>query len=134
MNTVVMIGRLTRDPELRYTPGNGKPVCTFAIAVDRPHTKDKTDFFNIVVWNKPGENAANYLIKGQEVALRGYMTTRSYEDKTGQKRWVTELVASDVKYLSRPRGSGGDGTPFTPVDEFSAEGFQTLEDDDDIPF
>lgn len=134
MNSVIMVGRLTRDPELRYVAGTGKPVCTFALAVDRPHTKDKTDFFNVVVWNKPGENAANYLKKGCLIAVRGYMATRNYEDKTGQKRWVTELVASEVEYISKPKGSYSSSAQFTPPDDFSADGFQQIEDDEDIPF
>jgi single-strand DNA-binding protein len=72
MNCVVMVGRLTRDPELRFIAGSGKAVATFAIAVDRPFAKEKTaDFFNVVVWGKPAENAANYLAKGRQVAVKG---------------------------------------------------------------
>lgn len=133
MNSTVMSGRLTRDPELRYTAGKGKPVCTFSMAVDRPHAKDKTDFFNVVVWNKPGEDAAKYLVRGQGVVVRGCMTTRSYEDKTGQKRWVTELVASEVEFGALPKGYYSN--PAAPsADAFTEDGFQKIEDDDDIPF
>lgn len=138
MNSVLMVGRLTRDPELRFIPGSGKAVATFAIAVDRPFAKEKTaDFFNIVVWGKPAENAANYLAKGRQVAVKGYLQSRSYEDKAGVKRYVTEIVADTVEFI----GGSGERKERTPQDQgadgfedFSADGFQSIEDDDDIPF
>lgn len=130
MNTTIMSGRLTKDPELRYTAGSGKAVCGFPIAVRRPYSKDTTDFFNVVVWNKPAEDAAKHLVRGQAVTIRGHMTNRSYDDKTGQKRYITELVAGEVEYGPRP----GAGRSHHPEEPFAAEGFQQLEDDDDIPF
>ena len=138
MNCVVMVGRLTRDPELRFIAGSGKAVATFPIAVDRPFAKEKTaDFFNVVVWGKPAENAANYLAKGRQVAVKGYLQSRSYEDKTGQKRYVTEIVADNVEFV----GSGQKKEPGVNNDDagsfgedFSKDAFQSLEDDDDIPF
>lgn len=136
MNCVVMVGRLTRDPELRFIAGSGKAVATFAIAVDRPFAKEKTaDFFNVVVWGKPAENAANYLSKGKQVAVKGYLQSGSYEDKTGQKRYVTEIVAENVEFIGgKPKESterpleAGD----FDMSGFEAEGFQSVEDD--IPF
>lgn len=138
MNCVVMVGRLTRDPELRFIAGSGKAVATFAIAVDRPFAKEKTaDFFNVVVWGKPAENAANYLAKGRQVAVKGYLQSRSYEDKTGVKRYVTEIVADTVEFIDRgdrkekpSQDSGLDSFG----EDFSTDGFQSIEDDDDIPF
>lgn len=138
MNCVVMVGRLTRDPELRFIAGSGKAVATFAIAVDRPFAKEKTaDFFNVVVWGKPAENAANYLAKGRQVAVKGYLQSRSYEDKTGVKRYVTEIVADIVDFIDRgdrkerpAQDSGLDNFG----EDFSTDGFQSIEDDDDIPF
>ncbi len=138
MNCVVMVGRLTRDPELRFIAGSGKAVATFAIAVDRPFAKEKTaDFFNVVVWGKPAENAANYLAKGRQVAVKGYLQSRSYEDKTGVKRYVTEIVADTVEFIDRgdrkekpAQDSGLDSFG----EDFSTDGFQSIEDDDDIPF
>lgn len=96
MNKVVLIGRLTKDPELRFTPGTGTAVATFTLAVDRPPNKDGTkeaDFIPIVVWGKQGESAANYLTKGRQAAISGRIQTRSYEAKDGSKRYVTEVVA-----------------------------------------
>lgn len=138
MNSVVMVGRLTRDPELRFIAGSGKAVATFAIAVDRPFAKEKTaDFFNIVVWGKPAENAANYLSKGKQVAVKGYLQSRSYEDKTGQKRYVTEIVADNVEFIGGGAGQKERGTLDHGVgafEDFSQDGFQQIDDDDDIPF
>ena len=97
MNKVVLIGRLTRDPELRYTSGNAA-VCNFTIAVDRPfnsNTQERgTDFIPIVVWNKQAENVKNYLAKGSQVAVEGRIQVRNYDDNNGQKRYVTEVIAN----------------------------------------
>lgn len=136
MNCVVMVGRLTRDPELRFIPGSGKAVATFAIAVDRPFVKEKTaDFFNVVVWGKTAENAANYLHKGSQVAVKGYLRNRSYEDKAGIKRYVTEIIADRVEFLdSGTRSRGEDSNTDLFGEDYSADGFQSIEDDDDIPF
>ena len=109
MNHVVLIGRLTGDPELRYTP-NGVAVTNFRIAVDRTFSNSKgereVDFIPIVVWQKQAENCANYLKKGQMVAVEGRLQVRSYEAKDGQKRWVTEVYANNVQFLSRPKEEG----------------------------
>ena len=102
MNKVILIGRLTRDPELRYTSSN-IPVATFALAVDRPFTSQsgerETDFINIVVWRKQAENCKNYINQGSQVAVEGRIQTRNYEDQNGQKRYVTEVVADNVQFL-----------------------------------
>lgn len=100
MNNIILIGRLTKDPDLRYTQA-GKAVCSFTLAVDRPYSGDKkeADFINIVVWNKVGENCAQYLSKGRKVAVQGRLQIRSYEDNNGQRRYVTEVVAGSVEFL-----------------------------------
>lgn len=100
MNSIILIGRLTKDPELRYTP-NGKAVCSFTLAVDRPYSGDKkeADFINIVVWNKVGENCAQYLSKGRKAAVQGRLQIRSYEDDKGYKKYITEVVANSVEFL-----------------------------------
>lgn len=106
MNHIVLIGRLTRDPELRYTP-NGVAVCSFDLAVDRPGTNQagekETDFIRIIVWQKQAEAAAKYLEKGRLVAIEGRLQIRMYEDQQGQKRRVAEVVASMVQYLERAK-------------------------------
>ena len=98
LNSVILIGRLTKDPDLRHTT-NDKAVATFTLAVDRPFNKDETDFIPCVVWQKQAENCANYLSKGSQVAVEGRIQVRTYDDKDGQKRWVTEVVANNVRFL-----------------------------------
>ena len=100
MNKVFLIGRLTRDPELRYT-GSNIPVATFSIAVNRNFTNQsgerEADFINIIVWRKQAENIKNYVKKGSQVAIDGRIQTRNYE-QDGVKRYVTEVVADNVQF------------------------------------
>jgi len=103
MNVITLIGRLTADPELRYTP-TGKPVASMTLAVDRQvkkadGTRD-TDFINIVVWDKLGELCAQYLRKGKQAAVEGRLQIRQYENKEGQKVRVAEVIAHNVQFLS----------------------------------
>ena len=109
MNKVILIGRLTRDPELRYTSSN-VPTASFSIAVDRNFTNQngerEADFINIVVWRKQAENCKNYLTKGSQVAIDGRIQTRNYEGQDGKKVYVTEVVADNVQFL----GSKGSNT------------------------
>lgn len=138
MNNVVLIGRLTRDPELRYIPVSGTAVSKFILAIDRGLSKEKkqemeskgqptADFIPITVWGKMAENVANYLAKGRLVAIQGRIQTGSY-DKDGTRVYTTEVVANNVEFLewgdkkqdSNDWGSGMDG--FHPVDN------------EDIPF
>jgi single-strand DNA-binding protein len=106
MNHIVLIGRLTRDPELRYTP-NGLAVANFDMAVDRPTTNQQgereTDFIRIVAWQKQAELCANYLKKGRLVAVEGRLQIRNYETQDGQKRKAAEVVASFVQFLDKAR-------------------------------
>ena len=117
LNVVVLIGRLVRDPELRYTPA-GIPVATFPLAVDRPFTNQagerEADFIDIVTWRKTAENCANHLSKGRLVAVRGRLQVRSYETQDGQRRRVAEVVADDVKFLDAPRR---DTSAAPPIDD-----------------
>ena len=110
MNKVILVGNLTRDPELTETP-SGVAVCRFAIAVSRDYANAdgtrETDFFNITVWRGRAENCGKYLKKGNKVAIVGSLQTRSYEDKDGVKRNVTDIVASEVEFLT-PRNSQGE--------------------------
>ena len=96
MNKVVLIGRLTKDPELRYTPGTGTAVSTVTLAVDRYNSKTQqreADFIPVVVYGKQAESLANYLRKGSSAAISGRIQTRSYDAKDGTKRYITEVVA-----------------------------------------
>lgn len=109
MNRVVLVGRLTKDPDLRYTP-SGVAVTTFTLAVNRPFKNQngdsEADFINCVVWRKPAENAANFLKKGSLAGVDGRMQTRNYEGQDGKRVYVTEVVAESVQFLE-PRNSGG---------------------------
>ena len=111
MNKIILIGRLTADPELRYTP-NGKAVCSFTLAVNRPYTGEggerTADFIEIVVWNKPAENVAKYLVKGRQAAVEGLLQIQSYE-KDGQRRWRTQVVANSVEFLGSSNDGNGQG-------------------------
>ena len=119
INSCIMMGRLTADPELRHTP-SGKAVTTFALAVDRSYSREgaekQTDFFDVVAWNKTAEFVSRYFHKGQLVAVQGRMETRSYEDKNGIKRKAYEIVAENVHFAEPKRDSAGYGsTPeYTP--------------------
>ena len=108
MNRTILVGRLTRDPDLRYTP-TGTAVANFTIAVNRPFkSKDgdqEADFINCVVWRKPAENLANYMKKGSQIGVDGRLQSRTYEDKDDKKVFVTEVVADSVQFLE-PKGSG----------------------------
>jgi single-strand DNA-binding protein len=104
LNRVVLIGRLTKDPELRFTPGNGTAVTTFTLAVDRRFSKAKdgqreADFIPIVVWGKQAESTANYMSKGKLVGIGGRIQTGSYEAKDGTRRYTTEVIADEIQFL-----------------------------------
>lgn len=107
MNRVVLVGRLTKDPELRYTP-SGVAVATFTLAVNRTFTNQQgereADFINCVVWRKPAENVANYLKKGSLTGVDGRVQTRNYEGSDGKRVYVTEVVAESVQFLE-PRNA-----------------------------
>lgn len=134
LNRIILIGRLTRDPELRYTP-NGVAVANFALAVDRPFTNQsgerEVDFIDVVVWRKTAETVANHLNKGRLVAVEGRLQVRSYETQEGQKRRVAEVVAENVRFLDWPKDaqvSGGSSGGF------GGFGSEVSFSDDDIPF
>lgn len=111
-NKAILVGNLTRDPELRYT-SNQTAVCSFSLAVNRlwrgknGETQEQVDFIPIVVWGASAENCERYLKKGSAALVEGRISTRSYDDKQGQKRYVTEIVAETVQFLSTPRDGAG---------------------------
>ena len=108
MNKTILIGNLTRDPELSETP-SGVAVCKFSIAVSRDYAdadgNRETDFFNITVWRGRAENCGKYLKKGNKVAIVGKLQNRSYEDKDGIKRTVTDIIADEVEFLTPKQAS-----------------------------
>lgn len=114
MNKVVLIGRLTKDPELKFTPGSGAAVTTLTLAIDKYNTKTQqkeADFVPVVVWGKQAESTANYMVKGSQVAISGRIQTRNYEAKDGTKRYITEVVADQfggVEFLGGKKAEGQD--------------------------
>ncbi len=142
MNNVVLIGRLTKDPELRYIPESQNAVATFTMAVDRPFSKEKqADFIRITVFGKPAENCERFLVKGRMVGIQGRLQTGSYKNKEGATVYTTDVVADRVEFLEwgdKAGAGSGSGFGFEKQDSKGApsvpEGFQALEDDDDIPF
>ena len=133
MNSVVLIGRLTRDPELRYVPDSQLAVATFNLAIDRPIREGKekqTDFPRITVFGRQAENCGKYLEKGRLVGVQGRIQTGSYKNKDGQTVYTTDVVADRVEFLEwgdKKESEGPKESAGIP------EGFQAL-DDDDIPF
>ncbi|HEX7491823.1 MAG TPA: single-stranded DNA-binding protein [Candidatus Limnocylindrales bacterium] len=144
LNKAMIIGNLGKDPEMRYTQG-GQAVTQFTVAVNRSYRvgeewKEETEWFRVVAWAALAERTAENLRKGRKVYVEGRLQTRSWEDKDGQKRYTTELIANDVKALdARPRedggepggapvGRGGAAGPSAPGDDFGSS------DLDELPF
>lgn len=144
MNKVTLIGRLTKDPELKYTPGNGTAVTSITVAVDRRFSKDgqkEADFIPVVIWGKIAETTAQYTAKGKLIAVAGRIQTRSYDAKDGTKRYVTEVVADEVQFLewgnSQQRNDGGfrQNNYDLPSNDFgNTYQDMTPVDEGDIPF
>lgn len=142
VNKAILIGNLGRDPELRQT-GSGTSVCEFSLATTERYTdgsgnrQERTEWHRIIVWGRQGENAARYLTKGRQVYVEGRIQYRDWEDKDGNKRTTTEIVAMSVQFLSDggSRGGGSDAPPppddrHAPPPSGEGGGF----DDDEIPF
>lgn len=134
LNRVILIGRLVKEPELRYTP-SGVAVAKFTLAVDRRQSKDRekeTDFIDIVVWQKQAETCANYLGKGRLVAIEGRLQIRSYEDNQGIRRKAAEVVAENVRFLDRAKeAAAGYGGVANGGESYGSE---ISFNEDDIPF
>ena len=137
MNKAIISGRLTREPDVRYTT-TGKVVCQFTLAVDRPFTNQdgqkEADFINIVVWGKIAELCGNSLAKGHRALVEGRLQIRSYDGKDGAKRYVTEVVAKSVEFLERKGYTPGNGSA-NSAQPSPMDGFATAEfGDEEIPF
>lgn len=136
LNRVVLIGRLTWDPELRYTPG-GVAVTSFRLAVDRPFTNQQgereADFIDVVCWRQLAENVANYMKKGRLVAVDGRLQVRSYENNEGRRIRVSEVVAENVRFLDRS-GSGSSGGSGYSQDYDNNSGFEKGRGSSNDPF
>lgn len=143
MNNVVLIGRLTKNPELRYIPESQKAVASFTLAVDRPFAKDKADFIKITVFEKQAENCERFLTKGKLCGVQGRIQTGSYKNKNGDTVYTTDVIADRVEFLEwgEKQFNYEDENQDIPYGKSAnkkppdiPEGFAALEDDDDIPF
>ena len=134
MNNVVLVGRLTRDVDLKYIQGSGTPVASFTMAVDREFAgkdgKKETDFIDIQVWGKSAENCANYISKGSLVAIQGAIRVDSYQDQEGNNRKTTRVNANRVQFLDSKKDK--QESNIAPMGQF--QDFQQVDDTDDIPF
>jgi len=137
MNKVVLIGRLTRDPILNFTPGTGTAVTKFTLAVNRRFKKEgqpEADFIPVVVWSKQAESTANYTKKGSQVSVSGRIEIRSY-DKDGERRYVTEIVADEVHFLGSSKGQETNNQSDNSIpDDYFGGGYVQDDSGEDIPF
>lgn len=127
MNTIAISGNLTATPELKTTQ-NGVAVCSFTVAVRRPRVKDTTDFINCVAWRQSAEFVSRYFQKGQRIEVAGCLTTRSFEDKNGNKRTAYEIVCDDIGFGERKQSDTG------PTVSTAATDFEELAGDEELPF
>ncbi len=139
MNKVILIGRLTKDVELRYTQTNNTAVASFSLAVNRkfvkPGEERQADFFNIIAWNKLAENISKYLFKGNQVAISGRLETRSWDDPNGLKHYVTEVIAEEIDFIGSKNKQNNEAilnspTPINKNDDTS----DFICNGDDLPF
>ncbi len=136
VNKVIIVGNLGKDPEVRFTPG-GRALARFPVATSEKWTdqdgnrQERTEWHNVVVWGKQAETCGQYLAKGRQVYVEGSLRSRQYDDKDGNRRYITEVVARDVRFLGGGSGGGGrssdSSTGVPPGEDFGPP-------DDDIPF
>ena len=144
MNSVTLIGRLARDPELRFVPGSGMAVSNFTMAIDKGLTREKkqefesqgrptADFIRIVVWGKQAESCSVYLAKGRLVAIQGSIQTGSYKTNTGETRYTTEVLANRVEFLEWPKKDNENKGDDFDMYSTNFDDYQDI-NDDDVPF
>ncbi len=144
INKAILMGRLTKDPELRHT-NSGTAVCSFSIAIDNGYGENRnTDFINCVAWNKTAEFVSKYFTKGRMIIVIGRISTRTWEGQDGKKNYVTEVVANEVSFGESKKSEGGGfdapsyGAPASAsipdMPQMEEGGFSPLDTDDDLPF
>ncbi|HYD49347.1 MAG TPA: single-stranded DNA-binding protein [Terriglobales bacterium] len=139
VNRVILIGNLGKDPEVRFTP-NGRAVAKFPVATSEKwndqegNKQERTEWHNVVVWGKQAETCGQYLAKGQQVFIDGAIRSRQYDDKDGNKRYITEIIARDVRFLGGAAGGGGAGRGMADSGGALPPGEDAAMGDDDIPF
>ena len=112
MNKVVLMGRLTKDPELRFAAGSGKGVCRFTVAINRQFKRDESDFINCVAFGKPGETISEHFAKGNRIALTGNIRTGSYEAQDGTKRYTTDVVVESFEFIEAKNSTSSNDDSF----------------------
>jgi single-strand DNA-binding protein len=135
INVVILTGRLTADPEIKYTK-SGKAYAKFSIAVNRRYNRDETDFINVVAWDKKAELASQYMRKGTLIGITGALRVRGYETESGEKRKVTEVIVENLEFLESKKD------PSMPSDSHASSGMpidtspsvDSKDDEDDFPF
>ncbi len=145
INKAILMGRLTKDPELRHT-NSGTAVCSFSIAIDNGYGENRsTDFINCVAWNKTAEFVSKYFTKGRMIVVIGRISTRSWEGQDGKRNYVTEVIANEVSFGESKKSEGGSfdapnvsaGVPSVAapdMPQMEEGGFSPLDTDDDLPF
>lgn len=139
MNKVILIGRLTKEPEVRYTQTSNTLVASFTLAVNRRFVKQgeerQADFINIIAWSKIGEFCSKYFSKGQQVGIIGRLQTRNWEDDQGQKHYITEVIAEEAYFAEGKRDSNTSSDPFAASSGETVNGNDfDISSDDDLPF
>lgn len=132
MNKVIIVGRLTKDPELKYTPNGGTAICRITVAVARAFKKDETDFINCIAFGKTGETIAQYFTKGRQIALAGNIRTGSYQAQDGTKMYTTNVIIENFEFV----GNNNANNQSWSAQDNSEESFEgmTPVDDGDMPF
>jgi len=138
LNKVMLMGRLTKDPETRYTTTNNTLVCSFTIAVNRKFARQgeekQTDFFPIVAWSKTGEFCSKYFSKGKQVVVSGRLQTRTWDDNENKKHYITEIVADEVFFADSNKGDSMENISQNITSTNQNDDFFTVVNDDDLPF
>jgi single-strand DNA-binding protein len=138
MNKVILMGRLTKDPELKYTAANNTAVCSFTLAVNRKFTKQgeekKADFINCQSWSKTAEFVSKYFTKGSQVAIVGRIETRTWDDTEGKKHYVTEVIVEDTYFAESKKGEGNPSNQQGATNTGNNGGFNPMDEDDELPF
>ena len=136
MNKVILIGRLTKDPELRYAAGSGTAVCRFTLAVARQFKKDETDFINCIAFNKQGEAIAQYVTKGRQLAVTGNIRTGSYDGQDGIKRYTTDVLVESFEFIgnSNKGNTNNQNNDYWNMQTDNGFGVEEPIDDGDMPF
>lgn len=134
INKVVLLGRLTKDPELNFAAGTGTAVTRFTLAVTRPFKKDETDFINCIAFKKRAEAIAQYLTKGRQLAVTGSIRTGSYDAKDGTKRYTTDIVVDSFEFIGQGNNNNQGNTPQNNFGGMNFEDDMTPVDDGDMPF